>query len=239
MADRGRAAAGLAIAVAMSALLTSGAVAQDAAPTPGLLGATTEVYRDDLSAPSSWEEISDDTGVTAYADGRLEMSVIADDSTVWDDHELEAPADVLRVEAWIDTSGDGMAGVACGSSLGVPRWLWAGTDGDAGWLVGRMIDGRLQLVDRGDLPVEVDARHVTLAIECASSPAEGGDHAVVTADGIPVATLFDIPVGPYDKATLLVGADSAPEDARFDDIVVHTGPVYVVPESDLLASPAP
>lgn len=229
---------------AMIAIVTAAArapvvVAQDPSTVPGLLGATTEVFRDDLSAASVWEAISDGTGITAYVDGGLEISVVADGSTVWDDHELDTPADVLRVEAWVATSGDGMAGVACGSSLGLPRWLWAGTDGDSGWLVGRMIDGRLQLVDRGDLPVEVDGRHVTLAIECASSPAEGGDHAVVTADGIPVASLFDIPVGPYDKATLLVGADTAPEEARLDDILVHTGPVYVAPDSDLFASPAP
>lgn len=227
------------LALTSATVLGTAVLAQDPSTAPGLLGATTEVYRDDLSAPSSWQEISDETGVTAYVDGRLEMSVLADGSNVWDDHVLDAPADVLRVEAWIATSGDGMAGVACGSSVGLPRWLWAGTDGDMGWLVGRLIDGRLQLVDRGDLPMEVDGRHVTLAIECASSPAEGGDHAVVTANGIPVATMFDIPVGPYDKATLLVGVDTAPEEARFDDIVVHTGPVYVAPEGDLLASPAP
>ena len=227
------------LAIVLAAVASAAAVALERAPASGMLGADTEVFRDDLSAPSVWEEISDDSGITTYADGRLAMSVIADDSNVWDDHELDEPADVLRVEAWIATGGDGMAGVACGSSLGVPRWLWAGTDGDMGWLAGRMIDGRLQLLDRGDLPIEVDGRHVTLAIECASAPADGGDHAVVTADGIPVATLFDIPVGPYDKATLLVGADAAPEEALFDDIVVHTGAAYRAPEVDLLASPAP
>jgi len=237
----GRMRAGLmaTLAVVTAAALAPGASAQESSPAPGLLGADTEVFRDDLSAPSVWEEISDDTGATAYADGRLVMSVIADGSNVWDDLELDAPADVLRVEAWVATTGDGMAGVACGSSLGVPRWLWAGTDGAMGWLVGRMIDGRLQLIDRGDLPIEVDGRHVTLAIECASSPAEGGDHAVITANGIPVATLFDIPVGPYGAATLIVGADAPPVEALFDDILVHTGVTYVAPTADLLASPEP
>lgn len=221
------------------ATLTPGVGAQEPSPGHGLLGADTEVFRDDLSAPSVWEEISDDTGMTSYEDGRLAMSVIADGSTVWDDHELDAPVEVVRVQAGVTTRGDGMAGVACGSSLGVPRFLWAGTDGDVGWLAGRLIDGRLQLLDRGDLPIEVDGREVTLAIECASSPAEGGDHAVVTADGIVIATLFDIPVGPYDKATLIVGADAAPEQALFDDIVVHTGASYVAPAGDLFASPVP
>jgi len=227
------------LAIVTAAAVTPGVSAQAPSPAPGLLGATTEVFRDDLSGPSVWEEISDDTGITVHEDGRLAMSVIADGSTVWDDHELEAPVDVLRVEALVATTCDGMAGVACGSSLGVPRFLWAGTDGESGWLVGRLIDGRLQLIDRGDLPRGVDGGRVTLAIECASSPADGGDHAVVTADGVPVATLFDIPVGPYDKATLLVGADAAPEEALFDDVVVHTGTTYIAPVGDLLASPTP
>ena len=37
---------------------------------------------------------------------------------------------------------------------------------------------------------------------------------------------FDIPVGPYDRAALLVSADTAPFSALFDDLVVHAGEVY-------------
>ena len=54
-----------------------------------------------------------------------------------------------------------------------------------------------------------------------------------------------IRLGPDAVASLVAGkfthnrADAAPEEALFDDIVVHTGAVYVAPEGDLLASPAP
>lgn len=214
--------------------------APDASPIPSALGVTREAFRDDMSADGTWQLIEDETGLTAYdADHReLLMSVTADNSSVWDDAEIDEAVPVLRMESWVATAGDGTAGVACGSALGVPRWLWAGVDGDAGWLFGRMIDGRLQVVERGDLPVEVDGRHVTLAIECASDPAAGGDHAVVTADGIVLTTVFDIPVGPYDKGTLIVAADTAPETARFDDVVIHVGDAYVPAADGALPSPA-
>jgi hypothetical protein len=191
------------------------------------------VWRDDLSSPSTWEVVADDVGTTEYdlENGDLLMSVTADRSSVWDDHVLDQAYPVLRVEAWVATAGAGASGVACGSSLGLPRWLWAGIDGDRGWVFGRIIDTRLQVLQRGDLPTETgtDGRRATLAIECASDPASGGDHAVVTANGIFLAGAFDIPVGPYDKASLVVTADNAPVRARFDDVVVHAGEAYAAP----------
>ena len=66
-----------------------------------------------------------------------------------------------------------------------------------------------------------------VGIECASSPEEGGDHVLVTLDGRALTLpAFDIPVGPYDKATLLVTSDQAPVSVLFDDFVVHAGDVY-------------
>lgn len=243
MGSRGgpRGVALIGMAVLVTTVVATGASAQDASPaTAGFLGTTREVFRDDMAADGTWQLIEDETGVTAYdPDHReLRMSVIADNASVWDDAELEEAVPVLRMESWVATSGEGTAGVACGSALGVPRWLWAGVDGDAGWLFGRMIDGRLQVVERGDLPIEVDGRHVTLAIECASDPAAGGDHAVVTADGIVLTSTFDIPVGPYDRGTLIVAADAAPVEARFDDVVIGAGDAYVPPAPGVLPSPA-
>jgi hypothetical protein len=231
----------LAVALAGAACLSVGAAAQEPSPStaPGLLGATTEVYRDDFSVPTTWTEVDDETGSTAYQEGMLAMSVAAERSTVWDDHQLEDAWPVLRVEAWVAVGGEGAAGVACGSSLGLPRWLWAATDGADGWLVGRIIDTRLQVIDRGTLPMETDGRHVRMGIECASVPGEGGDYAVVTADGIALTTIFDIPVGPYDKATLMVTADTPPVDALFDDLVVTAGSTAIPPSPAASASPAP
>jgi hypothetical protein len=210
-----------------------------ASVVPGVIGATTQAWRDDFSAPTTWETGTDETGTTAYEDGRLSISVSQDGASVWDDHTLDAAHAALRVEALVSPDGAGMGGVACGSSTGLPRWLWAGTDGQGQWLFGRIIDTRLQVLQRGDLSRDLDWENVTLAIECASAPQDGGDHAVVSADGTPLTTAFDIPVGPYDKATLLVAADLAPVTVRFDDLVVLSGEAYAPAAPGVLPSPAP
>ena len=60
----------------------------------------------------------------------------------------------------------------------------------------------------------------------------------MTADGFLLATAFEIPVGPYDKASLLGSADVAPMDAWFDDLVVHAGDTFA-PAIDLDAGVEP
>jgi len=230
-------------AVVTAGVLLSGPVAAQS-PAPGgagLLGATTEVWRDDFSTLTTWEIIADDTGSTTWdADlGALMISVTADRASVWDDHVLAAAAPVLRVEATLVVAGSGAAGVACGSSVGLQRYLWAGIDPGLGWVFGRIIDARLQVLQRGELPPELAERdgRVTLALECAVDAAGGGDVAVVTADGIPLTTAFDIPIGPFDKATLVVSADAAPVDAVFDDVIVRAGDAYVEPTPGSLPGP--
>lgn len=195
---------------------------------PGWLGADVEVYRDDFAEPSGWTVVDDASGRTAYESGGLTMTVAQDGSTYWDDHRLPDAHAVLRVEALVsDLQGSGAAGVACGSSLGLPRYLFAAITSETDWVFGRIIDGRVQVIDRAPLPGDVDASHVRLGIECASSPDEGGDHALITLDGVGVAVpRFDIPVGPYDAATLVVSADTAPMSVLFDDLLVHAGDVY-------------
>jgi len=201
---------------------------------PGWLGADVEVYRDDFATPSGWTIVDDAGGRTAYEDGGLAMTVAQDGATYWDDHRLPAAHAVLRVEALVSNlQGAGAAGVACGSSLGVPRYLFAAITNEADWIFGRIIDGRVQVIDRAPLPGDVDATRVRLGIECASAPDEGGDHALVTLDGIGVALpAFDIPVGPYDAATLVVSADVAPSSVLFDDLLVQAGETYAPPSPD-------
>jgi hypothetical protein len=204
------------------------APSQDASAGPGWLGATTEVYVDDFSVPSGWQVVDDEAGRSAYEDGGLVMSVAQDHSTLWDDHRLPAAHAVLRVEALIqDLQGAGGAGVACGSSLGLPRYLYAAVNDQDEVVFGRIIDTRLQVIDRRLLPGDVDPDHVRLGIECASVPEEGGDYALVTVDGVALTLpAFDIPVGPYDAATLVMSADTAPLSVLFDDLVVHAGEAY-------------
>jgi hypothetical protein len=74
---------------------------------------------------------------------------------------------------------------------------------------------------------------VQVAIECSVVEAEGGDRVLMTVDGRPVATtsLLDIPVGPYDKAGLLIGSDKAVGSATYDDMLVHVGETYAQREA--------
>jgi hypothetical protein len=195
---------------------------------PGLIGATREVARDPFDQAGTWELVDDATGRTAIEEGRLLMSVAEDRSSVWDSLVLDAPWPVVRVAVTLGLQeGDGGAGPACGSSLGLPRFFVAGvTNGDAWWL-GRQIDTRLQVVRRGLLPLDSSASSALVAIECASVPGEGGDRIIMSIDGEVVANAFDIPVGPYDKATLLVASDIGPVVATFDDLIVHAGEAYI------------
>lgn len=195
---------------------------------PGLIGATIEVARDPFDQPGTWDLVDDETGRTTIEDGRLLMSVANDRSSAWDSLVLDTPWPVVRVAVTLGLQeGDGGAGPACESSLGLPRFFVAGvTNGDAWWL-GRQIDTRLQVVKRGFLPLDSSASSAVVAIECASVPSEGGDRVVMSIDGEVVANAFDIPVGPYGKATLLVAADVGPVVATFDDLVVHAGEAYV------------
>ena len=232
--------------VAAVAVVTVSAMAQaqSASPGPspaasadvavGWLGAGEEVYRDDFATPTGWTTIEDELGRSAYEDGGLSLQMTQDGSKVWDDHLLPESHAVLRVEALVSgLDGMGGAGVACGSSLGLQRYLFAAVNQEAEWVFGRMVDGRLQVIDRAPIPGDIDEHDVRVGIECASSPEEGGDHVLVTLDGRAMTLpAFDIPVGPYDKATLLVTADQAPVSVRFDDLMVHAGDVYARREQD-------
>ncbi len=158
-----------AVALTAIALVAGVAVAQAQSGSPepsadapiGWLGAVQEVYRDDFSTPTTWTIANDELGRSAYEDGGLSLLMTQDDSKVWDDHLLPESHAVLRVEALVSgLDGAGGAGVACGSSLGLQRYLFAAVNQEAEWVFGRIIDGRLQVIDRGPIPGDIDEHHV-------------------------------------------------------------------------------
>jgi hypothetical protein len=239
-----RQAALLVMALGALTMGTAAVQAQDAEPSPapegpGWLGAVLEVYRDQFDEAGEWWDLGEDeSGRSSLEDGRLYMSINGPDANYWDAWVAPQSAAVMRVEATIDiddAKGTG-AGVACGSALGLPRWFVAGVSNADEWWLGRLIDGRLQVVDRGLLMAPTSARRapVQVAIECAAVEAEGGDRVLMTVDGRPVTTVsrLDIPVGPYDKAGLLIGSDKAVGSATYDDMLVHVGDAYALREFD-------
>src|SRR5688572_5944142 len=201
---------------------------------PGQLGATDEAYRDAFDVAPEWLDLGEDeSGRTALEDGHVFMSVIGPGSNYWDHIALPSAAGVVRVEAMVELDGSAgsAAGPACGSAVGLPRWFVSGINGGGEWWLGRLVDGRLQVVDRGSLGADPASRSaIRVAIECASAPSEGGDYVLMTVDDRLVAAsmpLLDIPVGPYDKAGLLVATDGEQGSATFDDLIVHTGATMV------------
>ena len=229
----------LTIIFTMALITPAGAVlAQGDEPSPGAeastgagqLGATEEVYRDAFDATPDWlDQGEDESGRTVLEDGHVFMSIVGPDANYSDYVELPSAAGVIRVEAieGLDGNASTAAGPASGSAAGLPRWFVAGVNGGDEWWLGRRIDGRLQVIDRGSLAASSPSRSaVRVAIECGSAPSEGGDYVLMTVDGLPVAASMprlDIPVGPYDKAGLLIATDGEQGSATFDDLIVHTG----------------
>jgi hypothetical protein len=232
-----RAAIHAGLCLALTAAMPAGAVLGQADDTAsdagiGVLGADTVVLREPFDAEAAWMGIGrDETGENALSDGRLFSSYVVGPGNIWTDLELAAPAAVVRVEVVVDVDAAAgtAAGPACGSALGLPRYLVAGVNA-GGWWLGRLIDGRLQVVTSGNqVGTGQPGEPVTVAIECAVVPDEGGDRVTMSVDGRTVATSFpvlEIPVGPYGNVALLVGTDDQAGAATFDDLVVSTGAAY-------------
>ncbi|CAN5644116.1 hypothetical protein BH24CHL9_BH24CHL9_02640 [soil metagenome] len=193
------------------------------------------MLRETFDSEAGWMVLGEDeSGLNELRDGRLFSSVVAPPSLFWMDVQLEESVPVLRVEAQVLVGGSdgGAAGPACGSASGLRRYLVAGVN-DGGWWLGRLIDGRLQVIDQGDLDAEGrPGEGFRVTIECAVVPAEGGDRVTMSIDGTPVdldLPRLEIPVGPYDKAALLVGTDGRDGSALFDDLVISVGEAYAPP----------
>ena len=93
----------------------------------------------------------------AYADGGLRVVLRKGPYSTWQWRALDAPSDVLQVEAVILVEkGSGGGGPICGPMEGQEPWHWAGVNGDGEWLVGRIAGTHLQVAARGELPVVRD-----------------------------------------------------------------------------------
>jgi hypothetical protein len=221
----------------------AGTQAQDETPSTapadepaGQLGASDAVYLEAFDQAPPWLEVEKvKEGETKVEEGTVFLSIKGDSVHYQDWYELDASVPVLRAEVSVDLDrrdGTG-AGVSCGSALGLPRWFVAGVNNADTWFLARIIDGRLQVVDRGSLDADslASGGTVLIGIECATAPEEGGDYVAVSVDGDPVSIetglgRLDIPVGPYDKAGIFVGTDSGTGSAVYDDLAVWVGDAY-------------
>ena len=214
-------------------------------PAAGLLGADDGgLPRRPLRARRPGRIISDDTGVTALRHGRAScsMSVIAGRrERLGRPRARRGPRPCCAWRRGSPRPATASRASRAARSLGLPRWLWAGTDGDMGWLC-RAPHRRAAPAwsTRGDLPMEVDGRHVhaghRVRLRSGRGRRPGGGDRGWHPGRDPVRHPGRART---TRRRCSWAADMAPEEALFDDIVVHAGDAYVAPAGDLLASPAP
>jgi hypothetical protein len=191
---------------------------------------TAPIFRDEFRDAGSWWTGSDDVGSSTVAGGALHWTIGQEHRSIWDSIDLPAPLDRVRVDASVLVEqGIGGGGPLCAGADAGEHAIWAGINGDGEWLVGRISDTHLQVIDRGETPtvrrhdVPVGAPYPLLVtLECTSDPA--GDHAKVWVSGIQVADIVDAPVGPYLRAGLTASGDTPPFAITFQDFEVF-GPV--------------
>lgn len=224
-----------------SALASSGPTASPSATwtpswSPAPPTAADPIVRDEFLDPGPWWTGSDDIGSSMVADGAMRWAIHGEHRSIWDSFELPEALGSVRVDSsvLVDT-GSGGGGPLCAGSDPGEHALWAGVNGDGEWLVGRIVDTHLQVIERGEIPmvrrhdVPVGAPYPLLVtLECSSDPI-AGDRARVWVSGIQVADVADVPVGPYLRAGLTASADQPPFAITFEDFEVFAGSAMASP----------
>ncbi len=218
----------------MVVVATGTATAQDPSAagspvsSPAPSGPTGELVRDTFDAPGPWWVGSDDVGTSSVADGVMRWTVIKDGRSIWDTRDLPVPQDRVRIEATVMVeNGTGAGGPVCAGTDTAERSIWAGING-AEWLVGRLTDSRIQVIERGDLAAVLDedvwigAVPLRVTLECAVD--DGGDRSTVWIEDVEVADVVGEPIGPFEEAGLIAIADQAGLTVLFDDFAVVGAP---------------
>jgi hypothetical protein len=200
-------------------------------PSPGSSGAPGHLFEDDFTTdrPEArpWWTGSDDFASSAYADGGMRWQ-LHQNGLIWDTIAFGQDAERVRVSAdVIVEAGSGGGGPVCGTGGNDDgRYLWAGINGDGEWLVGRIIDRRLHISQRGERPnirrhdvPTGDLIPWRVTLECSTDPLGGGDRVTVWIQDVQVADIRDEQVGPYDLAGLAAASDGPGLAILFDDFV--------------------
>lgn len=222
----------LAIAAPTGAVLGASASPSQASPSSAPSGAPSRLLEDDFTTPRPdprpWWVGSDDFASSAYVDGGMRWQ-LHENGLIWDTIGFGLASDRVRVSAdVIVEAGSGGGGPVCGTGGNEDgRYLWAGINGDGEWLAGRIIERRLHIAQRGEMP-DIRRHDVPtgdlipwrVTLECATDPQGGGDRMTVWIQDVRVADLQDDEqVGPYDLAGLGAASDGPGFSILFDDFV--------------------
>ena len=247
--------AGAVMAALGTFVVAAGSVtAQQPSPTgwapswsPAPPDASIEVIRDTFDSPGAWWQGSDDVGASSVADGIMFWTISQDRSSIWDAMDLPTPLQEARVEAVVRVyEGIGAGGPLCAGTNESERAIWAGVNGDGEWLVGRIADSRVQVIERGEVAGVLGENawlgpltQLLVTLECTVEPV-GADHYTVWIEGVQVADVTDEPVGPFLRAGLVASADEGGVSVLFDDFAVFGGPEALgSPDASAAAAPSP
>ena len=241
-------------ALGMVVVAAVSVTAQQPSPTgwtptwsPAPPDASDEVVRDSFDSAGTWWIGSDDVGTSNIVNGDLRWTIAKDRQSIWDATTLPGPLQEARVEATVLVEdGVGAGGPLCAGADESEHAIWAAVNGDGQWLVGRIADSHVQVIQRGETPivrrhdVPVGAPYPTLVtLECTVDP-EGVDHYTVWFEGVQVADVVDERFGPFTRAGLIASADKAGLSVLFDDFAVFGGPEALgSPDASAAAASSP
>jgi hypothetical protein len=159
--------------------------------------------------------------------GRIRTVLRRGPSSTWQWVKLTRPTDSIQVQANVLVDeGPGAGGPICGDAGDGERYFWGGVNEGGEWLLGRIVDGRLQVEQRGESPLPAEDQPIagtielTVTLVCAVDPAGGGDRVSLSVNGYPAGEMTDLSIGPYTRAGIVVAGDEAGVAVEYDDLAV-------------------
>jgi hypothetical protein len=212
-------------------VVPAGVAAQD--DLPATLGASTPAFQDDLDEQGQWG-LPDARGTTTDT-GSIEMT-FETPGWMWGWRKLAgAHHPVVRVESWLATDGDDVAGGwMCGASDTL--WAFGVVDAEGRWRIGHVIEGEVT-VDREGVMSEPPIGIPVVSVECGQQNVDV-TRVLLRVDEVTVGSANVGPIGPFDRLAFVGTTDLGEGTLEWDDIAAWTGARYA-PSDEAPSTPGP